>query len=605
MKRRWSMYARLREKSEVITLLLLTIFVFALALVSPVTYASADSHFSLIVSQAILEHRTIQLDAYHEVAPALFDAFDYQVDLQNGHWLYDYPTGSSIYSLPFVGIALLSGSNMLNTGDNHMWQNIISALVVAAVFLAIYRIASAYLSFWPSLTITLVSMMGSTLISTLSTALWNLCFAVLFVSLGLGLIARYDAGRSRTVHPYYLGLILFASFLSRPSTVYFILVVLLYLAIKKKGFLVRTGTVSLILLITFLVFSRISYGSWLPPYYSAGNWLNPSGYLQALYGVLLSPSRGIIVYSPYLLLVAGGMGLYALRGQQHLLFWLCALWVGFQILSVSATRMWWGGYSFGPRLLTDAIPALVLMTAVLWQDLAPRLSKRQQRSVIVVYFSLGLIAIMINSYVGLFNIKTPLWNAYPDIDQYTDYLFDWEYPQFLITNNTFHERRLNHYRQRIEQNPKLLDPYIVGQTLSVDDDPTLAIFSGWWGTDTNTSWTEVIETQILFVPEAVSDLEMVLTLTTSSFGRQPLRLYLNDTLLGSLDISGDNGTYELPVDGRLLQDGELNELDFYLPGARNPSLDELVELGIRYAPHRLGLRNVTVRFENETKTVDG
>ena len=209
MSRLGSMNSRFNEKSEVISLLLLTLFIFALALISPVTYASSDSHFSLIVSQSILEQGTIRLDAYYEVAPALFDSFDYQVDMLNGHWFYNYPTGSSLFSLPFVGIALLSGSDMLIVGDNHLWQNIISALVVAAVFLAIYGIARAYLTLWPSLAIAVVTMLGSTLISTLSTAMWNLGFAVLFVSLGLGLVARYDSGRSRTVHPYWLGLFLF------------------------------------------------------------------------------------------------------------------------------------------------------------------------------------------------------------------------------------------------------------------------------------------------------------------------------------------------------------------------------------------------------------
>ena len=605
MNRRWPINSRLSQQSEVILLLLLTLFFFALALISPVTYASGDSHFSLIVSQAILEHGVLSLDAYYEVSPTLFDAFDYQVSVQNGHWFYNYPSGSSLFSLPFVGIALLSGSDMLVVGDNHLWQNIISALVVAAIFLAIYRIARAYLTLWPSLAITVVTMMGSTLISTLSTALWNLTFAVLFVSLGLGLVARFDSGRSQTVHPYWLGLFLFAAYLSRPSTAFFILIVLIYLAIKERGSLLRTGAVSLILLILFLAFSRITYGSWLPTYYAVEKWLNPSNYLQALYGVLLSPSRGLLVYSPFLLLVVGGILLYARRGRQRLLFWLCALWVGLLILSVSATRMWWGGYSYGPRLLTDAIPGLVLMSAVLWQDLAPRLSKRQRRVVFVVYFFLGLIAVLINSYVGLFNVKTPLWNAYPSIDKYSEYLYDWEYPQFLVTNNNYHERRLDHHRRRLDQHPELLDPYILGQTLSVVDDPAQAVFSGWWAADVNTSWTEVTEARILFVPDAASDGDLLLTVTASPFGEQPLDLYLNDTLLGSVIVAGENGTYEMPVDGLLLQDNELNELIFNLPGARNPSLDELARLGIRYAPHRLGLRDVTIRFGDETKMGDG
>lgn len=596
MEQQGSLYSRVRRNYETMILVLLALFIFSLALISPVTYASSDSHFSLIVTQAILEHGTINLDAYYEIAPELFDAFDYQVDLQNGHWFYNYPSGSSIFSLPFVAIARLSGSDMLTVGDNHLWQNVISALVVAAVFLALYKIARVYLSIGPSLAISLITMLGSSLISTLSTALWNLGFAVLFVSLGLGLVARFDRGHSETVHPYWLGLLFFAAYLSRPSTAFFILAMLIYLALKDRRSLLRAGSISLALLIVYLLFSRVAYGSWFPDYYSVGSWLSPSGYLRALYGVLLSPSRGIFIFSPFLLLVAMGTLLYAVRKQRHLLFWLCGLWVSLQILSVAATPMWWGGYSFGPRLLTDAIPALVLMTAVLWLELAPILSKNQRRVVITIYFSLGLLAMFVNSYVGLFNVKNPLWNAYPSIDHYTEYLFSWDYPQFMVTNNKFHERRLDHHRQRLRENVGLLEPYIFGQTLTVTDDPNQAIFSGWWLANADTAWTEVTDTRILFVPEAIPDGELLLTLSAGSFGEQPIALYLNDALLGNLTITGDVASYELSVDSQLFKSNQLNEISLLVPGARNPALDELVQLGLRHAPHKLGLYNVAVQF---------
>lgn len=82
--------------------------------------------------------------------------------------------------------------------------------------------------------------------------------------------------------------------------------------------------------------------------------------LPALAGLLFSPGKGLIFYSPFLLFLAGRWkrdpdGI----GDRRLSFLLGAGVVA-QVLVYSRTD-WRGGYSFGPRYLVDLLPVLVFL----------------------------------------------------------------------------------------------------------------------------------------------------------------------------------------------------------------------------------------------------
>jgi hypothetical protein len=78
--------------------------------------------------------------------------------------------------------------------------------------------------------------------------------------------------------------------------------------------------------------------------------------VEGLWGTLLSPSRGLFVYSPVLLFSLGGLVWVALRGP----LLLRALTAGVVIVVpiVAKWYQWWGGDSWGPRLLADTAPLL-------------------------------------------------------------------------------------------------------------------------------------------------------------------------------------------------------------------------------------------------------
>jgi hypothetical protein len=77
---------------------------------------------------------------------------------------------------------------------------------------------------------------------------------------------------------------------------------------------------------------------------------------EGLPGVLVSPSRGLFVYSPVLLFSLAGIALVWRRGPA--LWRALSLGVPLVIVAIAKWLTWWGGHSWGPRLLADITPIL-------------------------------------------------------------------------------------------------------------------------------------------------------------------------------------------------------------------------------------------------------
>lgn len=90
--------------------------------------------------------------------------------------------------------------------------------------------------------------------------------------------------------------------------------------------------------------------------------------LPGLAGLLLSPARGLFVYSPFLALVPLALPGRIARGQASALD-LALLGAVVAQLLFFAKLDWRGGCSFGPRWLTDAVPLLVWVLAPAAQEL--------------------------------------------------------------------------------------------------------------------------------------------------------------------------------------------------------------------------------------------
>jgi hypothetical protein len=82
-------------------------------------------------------------------------------------------------------------------------------------------------------------------------------------------------------------------------------------------------------------------------------------------GLLAGPARGLIWYSPILLLAIPGV-VWFWRNARPVLFFCLAL-SALYVAVYGKWYMWHGGYSWGPRFLVPILPFLALLTGPVWQ----------------------------------------------------------------------------------------------------------------------------------------------------------------------------------------------------------------------------------------------
>jgi len=196
------------------------------------------------------------------------------------------------------------------------------------------------------------------------------------------------------------------------------------------------------LFVGFVCFSQVEFGSLLPFYYQPSYFLE--GEVKSFhewaaggYGLLFSPSRGLFVYQPYLVLTAVGAILFATRLAKQSLFWLATGWLVLNFLLVSRWAMWWGGGGYGSRLMVDSLPGWVVLTAMVGAAL-----QESRKTILVTAANIGVVvlsacAIFIHSVQGLYNHATWEWNVV--CDNRPVKMFDWKHSQFLSNQRMIKE----------------------------------------------------------------------------------------------------------------------------------------------------------------------
>lgn len=184
-------------------------------------------------------------------------------------------------------------------------------------------------------------------------------------------------------------------------------------------------------------------------------------FAAAVNGAMVSPSRGLLVFCPYL--VVAGVVLVAHRRvvRKDPLFWLSAAWLGLHWAAVARPTRWYGGHCFGPRMFAEAFPAAIIIVLLAWERLAEGSGpwRRLGMIALVLGFALGLF---IHTYQGLFNPWPVKWNSAPNIDNAESDLFAWRYAQFLAGPKLVARRQIDHGTRR-------LVPYPLGAEVAMTD----------------------------------------------------------------------------------------------------------------------------------------
>ncbi len=318
------------------------------------------------------------------------------------------------------------------------------AVVVALAGVVLHRLLLALGVGRAALPAVLSACLGSDLWAVGSQALWQHGPAALALVAAIALLHRRPAGRVRLLASGACAAMLVAC---RLMDIVFALAIAMWLAWTDRRGLRWFVPAPILVGAALLSYNVWFFGSILGGqdqierlhtklHGTSGPW---SGDLvDGLLGTLLSPNRGLLVFSPWIAVGLLALGVPAVRRRiaAHSLISVMLASLLPYLLILSKYSVWWGGHCFGPRYWTDAIPLFAIPFAFGLEWMLAR------SRALVAISALAVGCSIVVQLIGAFCYPSS-WNLEPrNVDTHHERLWDWrdtELSRCLI--ETFGPRR--------------------------------------------------------------------------------------------------------------------------------------------------------------------
>jgi len=336
--------------------------VFVVYVLCPVT-TSTDSRWTIYISMSMLREHDADLDEY----AGLMEARDFRVVYLHNHIYSYFPLALPLIISPYVWavdrIFELRRSTSLEAylashfpdATVSKIEKIGASFIAALAALVVFVLGSARLTRSHALLLTSIFAFSTPMLSTASRALWQHGISALCLASALWMLL-YRSEQRRWA--FLTGATLGLSYVVRPTNSISAIFLLFYVWMNRR----RQTTFfvgGLLIPLAFLsLYSLRVYGAILPPYYQPERLGSNLQFFNAALGNLVSPNRGLFFSTPILLLSVVGMYVRARAGRMSLANldpYLAAILV-VHWLAISSFDNWYGGWSLGPRFLTDVMP---------------------------------------------------------------------------------------------------------------------------------------------------------------------------------------------------------------------------------------------------------
>jgi hypothetical protein len=373
------------------------------------------------------------LSRYVETAPDAYrgpegEQLPYST-LRRGDGVYStYPAGMLQFAFPVALLARLTGADLTTSKtQSHLekWTAAwLSAFCLGLFFLLALHLAPAR----PAWLAACFLATGSVMFSTCGQNLWQHGGVIFWSLLVLLVEFRRPSAAATLLQGIACGMMLAC----RLTATLFLLPFGAWVFFRSPR---RALAIALV--------AGLAYAPWAWAYFSIyGNPFGPSTALMAggywstdwvgtLGDVLIGPSRGLLVYQPWLILgviaffplLRSGLAFRVPRacpagGQLFCLVVLC-----FHVALITSWRYWWGGHCWGSRLFAEAIPLAALLCvrplAILWQWPTGR------------RLLIPLLLLSFWMHAAATCGRGDYWNNWSDIDHHPERLRSWSHPPFL------------------------------------------------------------------------------------------------------------------------------------------------------------------------------
>lgn len=335
----------------------------------------ADTIPSRLIPFAILGFGEITLDAFRPNLEAAGTG-QWFLKTRRGSLVSFYPIGTGLAALPFyvpIHMVLSVGgppeAPMLFAASEiaeKLTASAMTALAVGIFFLTARRRAGPKLTFGAALALGL----GTSMWATASQMLWQHTAVTAALSFALWFLTwpgfpRWAAAAA--------GFALSLAVASRPTAALFLLAGLVATVAVARGRWLGHAAVFCIAAVPLIAFTagvNWYYFGRLGGGYAKLTQTSFHFGLEGMFGLLVSPNRGLLIFTPIALLGILGLARQVVareRGDPVLLAFGAACLAHFFVMG--SFYNWPGGWSFGPRYLVDILPILGLAAVDVWTGL--------------------------------------------------------------------------------------------------------------------------------------------------------------------------------------------------------------------------------------------
>ncbi len=289
--------------------------------------------------------------------------------VREGEYVSRYGLGAAITALPVFAVL----DAIVGDLQNHWLLSLYAGKFAAACCVAgsavfILLIASIYLPRSQALVVAFTYGLGSSVWSTSSQGLWQHGPAELYLALACWLFIR---GRDGTRDAALCGLAVAMATLCRPTSAALLLAIAATFLVSRDyrrllAFVAAGSVIGLIAMTHNFVHSGSILGfaqSMEAADYALAKTGVPSAWQFNIFenaaGLLFSPSRGLFIFSPVMLFAVVGI-IPAWRDSRYLALRPISLALALTLSIQLCWFDWWGGWSYGYRILVDAMVYLVL-----------------------------------------------------------------------------------------------------------------------------------------------------------------------------------------------------------------------------------------------------
>ena len=403
---------------------------------------SYDSYWTVATAISLVRHGTTQVDEFVTAAPAA--AYGLECPPGTGHCYNLYPPGTAVLATPIVALiqvavriigplvprsrgifanpdvrAFFSGDLL---GGRALTELACASLIGASTVWVQFRIARFYLSPRKSVALALLFAFGTSEWSIASRNLMQHGFTLLLLSGALYFFVEAQFARPRL---WAASLLLGLAFTVRPSNAISCTVLSIYTAIHLRKHLAVFLVGALPVAIAFFGYQTLVKHSLIPLYVLTAISRMPMG--EGILMHLFSPSRGLLIFTPVVVVSVAGMWLSWRRNWcRPLAAWLAVI----PVLHFALISSAWPGHGYGPRFFTDVMHLAVffLIPAILWWEQTTGLARRWLAAGFLV---LAVWGVFVNGR-GATSYLANDWSARPvNVDGARGRVWDWNDPQFL------------------------------------------------------------------------------------------------------------------------------------------------------------------------------